>query len=54
MAEAKEMMCFLLLKEVCDYTMKNFLISDSNSDNEVMALVPHKNRKRRVKVVNYS
>ena len=53
MAAAKEMMWFLLLEEVCDDTMEHFLISDSNSDDGVLALVAqteketHKSRKLR-------
>ena len=54
MAAAKEMMWFLLLEEVCDDTMEHFLISDSNSDDGVLALVAHKQRKRRVRVENYA
>lgn len=54
MAAAKEMMWFLLLDEVCDDTMEHFLISYSNSDDGVLALVAHKQRKRRVRVENYA
>lgn len=54
MAAAKELMWFLLLDEVCDDTMEHFLISDSNSDDGVLALVAHKQRKRRVRVENYA
>ena len=54
MAAVKEMMWFLLLDEVCDDTIEHFLISDSNSDDGVLALVAHKQRKRRVRVENYA
>ena len=54
MAAVKEMMWFLLLEEVYDDTMEHFLISDSNSDDGVLALVGHKQRKGRVRVENYA
>ena len=52
MAASQEMMCFLLLDELCDDTVENFLIGDSTSDDGVLALA-YKQRKKRVRVENY-
>lgn len=50
MAASKQMMCFVMLDEVCDESIEN-LTGDSNSDDGVQALLAQNQRKKRVRIL---
>ena len=50
MAASKQMMCFVMLDEVCDESIEN-LMGDSNSDDGVLALLAQNQRKKRVRIL---